>query len=103
MNKTAIFMDTLIIAATYLLLRFVEVFYKVICCLSHVFLYFNRKNSWWDKKKSQAVLKNSKNDDKSKANALRLNRKVIEGAGCVSAWRLRYKQVGQLLCGRMLC
>lgn len=36
-------------------------------------------------KKSQAVLKNSKNDDKPKGNALRLNRKVIEEAGCVSA------------------
>lgn len=38
-----------------------------------------------NKKKSQAVLKNSKNDDKPEAKALRLNRKVIKEAGCVSA------------------
>lgn len=41
--------DTLALAGTYLLLRFVEVFHKVICCLPHVLLYFNRQNPWQDK------------------------------------------------------
>lgn len=37
------------------------------------------------KEKKSGRVKNSMNDDKPKANAQWLNRKVKEGAGCISA------------------
>lgn len=79
---------------TYLLFGFVEVFNKVICCLPHVLLYFNRQHSWQDKSRR---VKNRNT-----------RRGSVEG-GWTERWyreqnlllKWAWKQVGQPLCSRM--
>lgn len=104
--KEPILWDTLTITGTYLLLRFVEMFHKVICCLPHVLLHFNRQNFWRQKNSNNQTQLKTQNKEWMLTNQRHRTHGWTENyyrEQDVSAWDMRYRQVGQLLCWRMLC